>query len=29
MMFFAGMIFGGLLMFVLLCFVAGGHDDED
>ena len=28
MMFIAGMIFGGLLMFVLLCFVAGGDDDE-
>lgn len=29
MMFLAGLIIGALLMFVVLCFVAGGHDDED
>lgn len=29
MMFFAGLIIGALLMFVVLCFVAGGYDDED
>lgn len=29
MMFLAGLIIGALLMFVVLCFVAGGYDDED
>lgn len=27
--FLAGFITGGLLMFVLWCFVVGGYDDED
>lgn len=27
--FLAGFITGGLLMFVLMCFVAGGDDNED
>ena len=29
MMFLAGLIIGALLMFIVLCFVAGGYDDED
>lgn len=29
MMLLVGFIIGGLTMFVLLCFVAGGYDDED